>query len=481
MNVSGSIRKYERDIERGIRELIRIRSVAEEPLPGMPYGRGVDRALRYMLELGERLGFTAKWVDGYAGHLEYGSGDELAAVLVHVDTVHEGTGWTVDPFGGELRDGVIYGRGASDNKGPAIVALYALRAIADSGIVPRRAFRVIVGTNEENGMTDMDRYLAAEKLPDYAFVPDAGYPIIHAEKAYYVLRIRQGRNSPEAGRSPHAQAPPLAIVSVAGGQAANVVPDRCEAMLRTPEDSGHWAEKLRQYAAADSRIAIERLDAHTVRVWAEGRSGHGSYPPSGINAIAHMAAFLHLLAEEEVLRKDGMCEFVRFLHGRIGFEAFGESLGIACSDGDYGRLTVNLASIRADEERQEATLNVRVPPTVDDRATIESLRGELRAYGIELDIADYLAPLFVPPEHPLIRKLSRAYETVTGEPARLLAIGGGTYARKLRNRGVAFGAGFPGTDTNVHRPDEFVRLEDMMRHGEICTQAIYELMGADED
>ncbi|MBO9608787.1 MAG: Sapep family Mn(2+)-dependent dipeptidase [Paenibacillaceae bacterium] len=477
MNVSSAIRQYESDIERGIRELIGIRSVLEEPQPGMPYGRGVDRALRYMLELGERLGFAAKYVDGYAGHLEYGSGDELAAVLVHVDTVPEGAGWTVDPFGGELRDGTIFGRGASDNKGPAIVALYALRAIADMGIAPRRTFRVIVGTNEENGMTDMDHYLAAEKLPDYAFVPDAGYPIIHAEKAYYVLRIS---TASKRGEAPRAQTPPLTVVSVAGGKAANVVPERCEAELRAPADSGPWAEKLRDYAAADPRIAIERLDEQTIRVRAEGRSGHGSNPHSGINAIAHMAAFLRLLADERVLDEGGISAFTRFLHERIGFEAFGESLGIACSDGDYGRLTVNLAAIRADGERQEATLNVRVPPTLDDSAIIARLRGELQAHGMELEIVDYLEPLFVPGEHPLIRKLSRAYETVTGEPAKLLAIGGGTYARKLRNRGVAFGAGFPGLDTNVHRPDEFVRLEDMMRHGEICTQAIYELLYGDE-
>ncbi len=152
------IRQYEQMILHHIQELVRIRSVASEPLPGKPFGEGVDQALCYMLELGESMGFTAKNVDGYAGHIEYGQGAGLVAVLVHLDTVPEGSGWIHDPFGGQIEDGNLFGRGASDNKGPAVVALFALKALKDLNIMPTKRIRIIFGTNEESGMTYMDYY-----------------------------------------------------------------------------------------------------------------------------------------------------------------------------------------------------------------------------------------------------------------------------------------------------------------------------------
>jgi succinyl-diaminopimelate desuccinylase len=487
VNVGGAVRKYEADIVRGVRELIGIRSVREEPLPGKPYGEGINLALQYVLTLGESLSFTARNVDGFAGHLEAGSGPELAALLVHVDTVSEGDGWSVDPFAAVLQGRRLYGRGASDNKGPAIVALYALKAALELVAEPKRTFRIIVGTDEESGMTDIDHYLAKERLPDYAFVPDASYPIIHAEKAYYVLKLTLGTDAVgHRTKGEKAAFPRLRIVEAEGGSAPNVVPDRCRVVLEfvygTARDRGGLYENLLQMEKAYPHITVRQLEDGKIELTAKGKSGHGSYPPSGVNAIARMAEFM----SEAGLTGNGQAEgtkagaeapaeaMLAFLNRRIGSEAFGESLGIACEHPVHGRTTVNLAQLRCDECTAEAVLNVRIPPVVDDRAVIDALQQQLAEYGIELETVDYMPPLFVPDDHPLIRKLRHAYETVTGEPAKLLSIGGGTYARKLRGRGVAFGAGFPGTNTNAHQPDEFIDLEELMKHAEICTQAIYE-------
>ncbi|WJH33410.1 Sapep family Mn(2+)-dependent dipeptidase [Paenibacillus sp. CC-CFT747] len=189
MMIGEKVLVYREDILHHVRELIRIRSVLSEPKEGMPYGEGVHAALTYVLQLAEQLGFRTAQVDGHAGHAEYGEGEKLAAVLVHVDTVAEGDGWSVDPFQAVLRDGRIYGRGASDNKAAAIAALFCLKAVQDSGLLPKKRIRIIFGTNEENGMTDLDHYFEKEPLPDYGFTPDAAYPIIHAEKGYYVIRL----------------------------------------------------------------------------------------------------------------------------------------------------------------------------------------------------------------------------------------------------------------------------------------------------
>jgi succinyl-diaminopimelate desuccinylase len=469
LNISDAIVRYESEIVRHIQELIRIRSVAEAPVTGKPFGEGVDRALQYMLELGEQLGFQSKNIDGYAGHIEYGSGEEMAGILVHLDTVPEGIGWTMDPFGGEIIDGRIYGRGATDDKGPAVVALFALKAFADLGITPKRRLRVIFGTNEENGMTDMDYYFAKEPVPDYGFSPDAGYPIIHAEKGYYVIKLRWTQVE-QTGRD--VESADFQLIELVGGVAPNVVPEKCQAIV---EASGDTADRLLHAADEHERIVAERLADGRVGLTATGKSGHGSYPPSGINAIAHMTAFL---VEQARATGAAVEPPIAFLAERLGFEAFGESLGIAFTDPIHGQLTVNLAETRVNSQGAEVILNVRIPVTTDGEAIITSLRERLLEDGIVLTVESHLPPLYVPAEHPLIQKLSRAYEMVTGEPTKLLSIGGGTYARKLQGNGVAFGAGFPGgLNTNVHQPDEFVVIADMMKHGRICTQAIYELIG----
>ncbi|MER7245457.1 M20 family metallopeptidase [Kribbella sp. NPDC000426] len=71
-------------------------------------------------------------------------------LLGHTDVVPVGDGWTVDPYGGLLRDGRIYGRGASDMKGglaAALIALAALRGTPLSGPVELAA----VVDEEETG------------------------------------------------------------------------------------------------------------------------------------------------------------------------------------------------------------------------------------------------------------------------------------------------------------------------------------------
>jgi succinyl-diaminopimelate desuccinylase len=66
--------------------------------------------------------------------------------------VPEGAGWTVDPFGGEIIDHKIFGRGAVDDKGPLIAVFYACCAIKDSGLPLKKKIKQIIGTNEEKGV-----------------------------------------------------------------------------------------------------------------------------------------------------------------------------------------------------------------------------------------------------------------------------------------------------------------------------------------
>mgnify|MGYP002683094214 FL=1 len=181
--LSSKIDSMKNDIVTAIQGCLRIPSVGGDPVEGAPYGAGPRRSLDWTLAFAEKMGFRTKNVDNVAGWAEMGEGPEMVAVLGHLDVVPEGDGWSVDPWGGELKDGMLYGRGVIDNKGPVMIALFAAKAVFDSGMKLKRRVRVIFGTNEERGSKCMKRYVeAGEELPVAGFTPDAEYPIINAEK-----------------------------------------------------------------------------------------------------------------------------------------------------------------------------------------------------------------------------------------------------------------------------------------------------------
>ncbi len=461
MNIGQAVMKYEQDIIRELSHLIGIRSVKEPAKPGMPYGPGVARALNYMLQLGEALGFKSCNVDGYAGHIEWSGGNEIVAVLVHLDTVPEGDGWRGDPLVAEINGDLLTGRGASDDKGPAVAALYALAALRDAIDKPERTIRIIFGTDEENGMTDMDYYFSKQPLPDYAFTPDAAYPIIHAEKGFLVNTLHEARD--KSSQSP--------VIALHGGEAANMVPDYCEATLDGKRLSKAMILKLEKLVAEKENVKLIHENGVLI-LQVKGKSGHGAYPPSGINAVI---LTLELLFGADLLQPYD--ELLYHLYEHIGFEAFGESLGIACEHPKHGKLTVNLAAVKLDQNQASAVLNIRYPVVADGAQLLQQLEQRFAERGIQFLTEQHMEPLYIEEDHPLIQKLGYAYELIMNEPAKLLSIGGGTYARKLQNRGVAFGAGFPGRNhgPGAHQPNECISLSDLMLHAQICTQALYEL------
>ena len=133
-----------------LQKLIQIPSVYEESKnPKMPFGENANKALEYMLELGKKLGFRTKNIDGYCGYIEFGEGEELLGIIGHLDVVPAGEGWANPPFSGTIVDNKIYGRGAIDDKGPVMASLYAMKAVKDTCKVNKRV-RLILGLNEEN-------------------------------------------------------------------------------------------------------------------------------------------------------------------------------------------------------------------------------------------------------------------------------------------------------------------------------------------
>ena len=435
--------------------LLRIKSVEVLGEDGTPFGRGAQDCLDYVLRLGAEMGFRPTDLDGRCGWLDYGEGEELVVVLGHLDVVPEGTGWTHDPYGAEIADGRIYARGAIDDKGPMMAALYALKSLAATGEKLGRRVRILFGLNEETGCACMKYYVeSGQELPTLGFTPDGDFPIIHCEKgifsAHYALDL------PADGM----------LVSFSGGTALNMVPAGAEALL----DGALYAEAA-ALAADFPHITVDQADGQT-RVAAQGRSAHGSKPELGLNAISRLADFLKELplAPQE---QAAMASIAR-LYPR---ETDGAALTIGLRDEVSGCMTLNLGTAATDGRTLTLGVNLRVPVTFSEPEFHDPLTAVMAEAGFRETDSSFTPPLYIPADTPLIRALQEVYAAETGDEPTLLAIGGGTYAKTMPNV-VAIGPIFPDEPLTEHEPDECIPLDTLRRCTEIYAAAIQKLANA---
>lgn len=443
MNFDRELDARESELIESLQELIRIRSVGEEA-GAHPFGDGPHACLMACLALGERLGFRTASVDDMAGYVEYGSGEEMVAVLGHLDVVPEGDGWNYPPYGAVIDNGRLYGRGAVDDKGPTVAALYALRAIADSGVALSHRIRVIFGLNEEKGSLCIKHYVnKGEELPVMGFTPDGEYPIINGEKGIVTATFVRRLSADGAKR----------IAAFSAGIAANVVPEFATAELTF---------------APEGKLP-EKVSATGTRVEARGVNAHGSTPELGENAIGRL-----LLALDGLGLSGDHGEAVHFLAEHIGMETRGKSLGIALSDDISGDLTLNFGVAKLEGDTLSVTINIRYPVTRKLEEFYPALVAKMAEGGFTETSLAHKQALYMPPESELIRCLSKVYEEQTGEPAQLISMGGGTYAKAMPNT-VAFGPIFPGDEAVEHKPNEYIELSKLMKNAKIIAAAMYEM------
>jgi predicted dipeptidase len=164
---------------------------------GKPFGEENARMLDLALDTARKYGFETRNIDYYAGDITMGSGEQTMGMLAHLDVVPAGEGWNYPPFGGEIANGNIYGRGTLDDKGPALCALYAMRAVRDCGLELKDGVRLILGCDEETGMEDVEYYLKNYKAPAFCFSPDSDFPVCNGEKGIYQGHRKRSRADTE--------------------------------------------------------------------------------------------------------------------------------------------------------------------------------------------------------------------------------------------------------------------------------------------
>ena len=414
-----------------LRKLIRIPSVTgEKPEESsefgtLPYGRNVFDALMCALDMCSEFGFRTKNCANKTGWAEIGEGEELIGILVHLDVVPAGEGWDYEPFELSEAGGRLYGRGTLDDKGPAVAAIWAMKAIKDSGVRLSSRIRIIFGCQEETGnWTDMEYYRRHEDIPDYGFTPDADFPAIYGEKGILTLKLTY----------------PLkmsGITEAKGGTAANVVPDRAVMKLK----SGRVIE-------------------------AAGISAHASTPGQGENAITKMMS----LAESE-------CPLAQIYMKKIGFAFNGERASCDFRDEESGKLTMNIGTIDTDENHVDLSMDIRYPVTVSRRDVEKKIREAFEPEGFEILVEEHMAPVFMEKDGSVISKLTEAYRQITGRSDEPAVMGGGTYARAMDNI-VAFGPVIPGHPCTEHMKNESISAEDFYMAAEIYKTALLKLAAA---
>lgn len=466
--ISRLVDKYEADIIKTTRELIQIKSVEEKAEKDSPFGPGVRKVLEYFLDRARNLGLKTRNVDNYGGHVEIGQGEEILAVLCHLDVVPAGDNWTQDPFGGELKDDKIFGRGAIDNKGPAATVLYSLKALEEAESDLNKRVRLILGTDEESGWQGLDYYLQQEENPDMAFSPDASFPVIHAEKGILVFSLNKTFSGDQ---KKHTQKSNLhRIISIKGGNAPNMVPDSCQAILKSAKP-----EKLQtiiKTAIENCNFDLELIagDNGDFLLKSYGSSAHGSMPEEGQNAISQLMVFL---SELDIFQGE-IIKLVQFYQQYIGMEYNGESLGCNLTDEISGKLIFNVGMVDINRQQAKIIINVRYPVTFVKKDIYSRIQEKIRDKKIIIEELEYFAPLHMPINDPLVENLMQVYEKITGEKSTPKAIGGGTYARALENS-VAFGPRFPGRPKLAHQADEYIKISDLIDCARIYTAAIYNL------
>ena len=402
------------------------RSVTERTgKPECPYGEEAHKALEFMLDTCKGMGFRVKNLDNQVGYAEIGEGDEIFGILAHLDVVPVGSGWDHEPWAATVgEDGMLYGRGVVDDKGPAVASVYAMKDVLESGRKLNKRIRIIFGQSEEAGdWSDMKYYKAHEELPALGITPDADFPAIYGEKG--ILHFTLSMPVKKAG-----------FISVSGGQASNMVADEakgrvdCEGVLRD--------------------------------FYEQGQAAHGSMPQDGKNAISMLM--------REVGDATANCRLANFYNKYIGFDIHGERLGVDLEDKESGRLTLNVGKITMDEEKVTLYLDIRHPVTKNVDDILSAIRNVAEPEELTLTVDEYKPPVYMDKDGELITKLVDVYHEVTGLPGEAMVIGGGTYARAMDNI-VAFGPMLPGRETTEHQKNERIPLEDFLLLREIYREA----------
>ena len=446
-------------IEQDIADMVAIASTEDLPgaCDGAPFGKEVRRATDKILEIANRLGFKTYETDGYYGIAELqGKDDQQLAIVAHVDVVPAGPGWATDPFEMVKKEGYLLGRGVEDDKGPAVIALWAAHYFIENNIVPEHTIRFVFGTNEETGMGGVKKYVKDYPQPDFMFTPDAEFPVIAGEKG--IIHGAISFALPQGST----------ITKLNAGVAPNAVAGEAEAHIKSCCGELEDTDRVKVTQSEDGKLCIH----------ADGISGHASMPEGTINAIKVLMDYLvanNLIAD---------CDkpWVGFVN-KLMADAYGRALGIDCAEEFLGELTCVGGMLNLEDGIVSQSIDIRYPGATTEEELCQTLQGYAQEFGGKFEAGHTEHSHLVEPDDPKVQALIASYSNVVGKKAEPIAIGGGTYAKRFE-RSVAFGpcemdCVKPEWAGNMHGPNEAVEVAQLKDALIIYVEGIENLMQLD--
>jgi len=446
-----------------LRKLIAIKSVKSQEEKGAPYGIRSREVLSLATSMLEEHGFNVTTFKDMIITAELGPKPPKMGILAHLDVVAGGDGWDTDPFEMVIKDGNIYGRGATDNKGPAVAALYAMYCARDLCSEFKNGFQILLGSGEESGSEDITAYLEKNTAPPNVFTPDADFPIVNAEK---------GRLAPFFSAAWEKDQIAPRIISLTGGKTMNVIPNRAEAIVE-----GFTAQELKPYCldySAKTGVAISATaQGEQLIISAVGKAGHAALPELSNNA---QTALIEMLAAIPFADSKGF-GYIKalnrlFPHG----DYLGKAFGIAMKDDKIGELTLSFNVVRMTEYEISGNFDSRTPTCADDIDLEGMVRTALECEGFNVTNCTIIKSHFTDENTGFIQTLLSIYEDYTGNPPECLSMGGQTYVHGIPG-GVAFGSVMPDVENNVHGPNEFISIDSLVMCGKMFAMAILEICG----
>ncbi len=383
-------------------------------------------AVDYIFELSNREGFnTYKDPEGYYVWTEIGQGEEMIAILGHLDVVPPGEDldrWDTPPFELTVDGDLLKGRGTQDDKGPVMTAFYLLKSLVEEGFELNKRIRLILPTDEESFWRGIEKYKNdGQEVPSLGFTPDGPFPMIYSERELYEFKIiGPGTND----------------FKINAGSALNVVPDK----------------------------ATLNIDGE-VKIY-EGKASHAMAPWEGDNAINKLVKEL-----------DSEHELIKFIKEEINYELNGEKLFGRKIEDDDSQLALNLAVLNINEHRSELAVDIRIPNTsnTEELETIINNTINNKYPGLTYEMYDKLPGVYIPKESNVAQILWNSYKEVTGDnETQPIATGGATYARGMENI-VAFGPYFNDSPETEHQYNEYARFSDFVKAFDIYEKAIKKL------
>ncbi len=429
--------------------LLKIPSVLDydSATPKMPFGKDINNALIYMLELAKKDGFIVINDDGYAGEISYKTSDskESVGILCHLDVVPAGNKWTYPPYEARIVDGKIYARGTTDDKGPTIASYFALKFIKDANIKLKKEIKIILGTDEETSWRGIEHYLKKYPMPSVGFAPDCSFPLVYGEKGRMSFDLSTQDFNDEV------------VESIKGGDRYNVVMDEVVAILKV-----NLAKEFNEYLHKHSLKGFVKDNKYTI----EGVATHAMEPEKGINAGLHMCNFLKDYSKHPL---------IKFLATYFYDDPYFKKMNLDYDDFEMGPITVNIGIMEISCHNVRVTLDSRFPVRYDIDRFNQIFNELLIKYNLFIATKTYKNPHYVNPNDELVKLLYEAYVKNTGDTInKPFTVGGGTYAGIL-DKGVAYGMGFPGELDLAHQKDECLAIESLLKGILIYIDAILSL------